>query len=84
VSTLPVMVNFENSYALTLMELDTALTMDRVAEFIAPHFIGRTQRPRPPEQKMRVRLQDGEALPPGLTVQQAGWVKFDVVEVFFE
>ena len=82
-STIPIVVNFEDHFVLTMCEVDSALTMDGVAEFVAPNFVGRFQRPRP-EQTMRIRLQDGEALPRDMTVKDAKWVKYDIVEVFYE
>lgn len=83
-SDLTIVVNFEDDGCLTMVTVDTTLTMDSVAEFIAPNFIGRKLRPRPPEQTMRIRLQDGEAIPRDMTVKDAGWVTYDIVEVFYE
>ncbi|MSR13272.1 MAG: toluene monooxygenase [Gammaproteobacteria bacterium] len=80
---LPIVVNFEDHFVLTMVTVDTALTMDGVAAAVAPHFIGPTLRTRP-HSTMRIRLQGGESLPREMTVEDAGWVKFDIVEVFYE
>jgi hypothetical protein len=81
---LPIVINFEDHFVLTMIMIDPELTMDGVVEMAAPHFIGPTLRPRPPEQTMRIRLQDGEAIPRDMTVKDAKWVDYDVIEIFYE
>ena len=83
-SALPVVCNFEDGCILTLITVDTAFTMDQVAQEAAEHFAGRML-PLKPDRTMRVRLQDGTApLPRALTVRQAGWVYLDTIEIFYE
>lgn len=83
-SALPVVCNFEDGCILTLVTVDTAFTMDEVADAAAEHFAGRML-PLQPERTMRVRLQDAKApLLRALTVHEAGWVPLDTIEIFYE
>ncbi|MGH8595846.1 MAG: toluene-4-monooxygenase system B family protein [Gammaproteobacteria bacterium] len=83
-SALPLVCNFEDGCILTLVTVDTEFTMDQVAAEVAEHFVGRML-PIKTERTMRVRKQDTEKpLPRTLTVQQAGWVSLETIEIFYE
>lgn len=82
-SALPIVCNFEDGCILTLVTVDTAFTMDAVADAAAEHFAGRML-PLQQGRTMRIRLQDGRPLSRNLTVEEAGWVALDTIEIFYE
>lgn len=83
-AALPVVCNFEDGCILTMVSVDTEDTMDRVAEKVAEHFVGRMLRPKP-GRVMRVRLQDGEAFfERSAKVSDLGWTQLTTIEIAYE
>lgn len=81
---LPLVTTFEDACILTLVPLDTDLTMDEAAEAIAEHFAGRMLARRD-DAPMRVRRQGDEAfLPRDMQIKDAGWAMFDTIQVGYE
>jgi hypothetical protein len=81
---LPLVCSFEDGCILTLVPLDTDLTMDEAAEAIAEHFAGRML-VRRDDAPMRVRAQGDEAfLPRDMQIRDAGWQLFTTVQVGYE
>jgi toluene monooxygenase system protein B len=81
---LPLVTSFEDGCILTLVPLDTDLTMDEAAEAIAEHFAGRML-VRRDDAPMRVRAQgDEEFLPRDMKIRDAGWQLFTTVQVGYE
>src|SRR4051794_31485133 len=81
---LPLVCSFEDGCILTLVPLDTDLTMDEAAEAIAEHFAGRML-VRRDDAPMRVRAQGDEAfLPRDLRIRDAGWQLFTTVQVGYK
>jgi toluene monooxygenase system protein B len=81
---LPLVCSFEDGCILTLVPLDTDLTMDEAAASIAEHFAGRML-PRRDDAPMRVRRQgDEQFLPRDMRIRDAGWALFDTIQVGYE
>jgi hypothetical protein len=81
---LPLVCSFEDGCILTLVPLDTELTMDEAAEAIAEHFAGRML-VRRDDAPMRVRAQgDTDFLPRDMRIREAGWQLFTTVQVGYE
>lgn len=82
-SAVPLVVNFEGDFVLQLVGVDSAFTMDEVADAAALHSVGRRVRPRS-EGVLRVRRQDDEKpLERSKTVAQAGLEPMETVVVYW-
>lgn len=83
-TTVPLVVNFENDFVLQLVPVEDSFTMDQVADAAAYHSLNRRVKPQP-EKTLRVRLQDAES-PVGrnVTVEKAGFQVMETIEVYYE
>jgi len=82
-SAVPLVVNFEGDFVLQLVGVDSANTMDQVAQAAAAHSIGRRVKPRAGG-VLRVSRQDApEPFARAQSVADAGLQPMETVVVFW-
>jgi toluene monooxygenase system protein B len=83
-AAVPLVVNFEGDFVLQLVGVESASTMDQVAQAAAVHSVGRRVKPRTTG-VLRVIRQDARApFPRGQTVADAGLQPMETVVVFWD
>lgn len=82
--SLPIVCSYEDGCSLVFVQVEPHFTMDQVAAAAAGHYLGRWL----PERKgsvLRVRTQkDAAVVPRNTTVQDAGWVPLETIEIIYE